>query len=61
MRRALLDFERQGLHPIALAPPVHTLHQGFWPTVLRLDQANAGLHELIGIAQFFVYRQLGWY
>jgi uncharacterized SAM-binding protein YcdF (DUF218 family) len=61
MRRALLDFERQGLHPIPLAPPVHTLHQGFWPTVLRFDQANAELHELIGIAQFFVYRQLGWY
>ena len=60
MRRSLLDFGRMGLHPIALAPPVHTLHWGFWPTSLRFAQANANLHELIGIAQFYVYRRLGW-
>lgn len=61
MRRALLDFDRQGLQPLAMAPPIHALQRGFWPTVRRMEQADADLHELIGIAQFFVYRKLGWY
>ena len=61
MRRSLLDFQRQGLLPSPMAPPLHTLQQGWWPTVLRLAQAEADLHELIGVAQFHVYRQIGWY
>jgi hypothetical protein len=34
---------------------------GVLPRRSNLAAANVALHELIGIAQFHVYRALGWF
>jgi uncharacterized SAM-binding protein YcdF (DUF218 family) len=61
MRRALLDFRRFGIDP----QPVFANHPdariGLLPRWRNLVAAEQALHELIGIAQFHVYRRLGWF
>jgi uncharacterized SAM-binding protein YcdF (DUF218 family) len=61
MPRALLDFHRFGLAPEPVASSGRTARCGLLPRRPNLYTANVALHELIGLAQFHVYRALGWF
>ncbi len=61
MPRALMDFHRFGLTPDPVASNVRVAKRGIVPRRPNLASANIALHELIGIAQFRVYRALGWF
>ncbi len=60
MRRALLMFERFGLAPQPVYANRRDANPGLLPRWRNLANAERALHELIGIAQFHVYRWLGW-
>ena len=59
MPRALLDFRRLGLNPQPAVSDARQVPVGWLPRSSTLVSANVALHELIGIAQFHVYRALG--
>ncbi|MEZ0605351.1 YdcF family protein [Paraburkholderia sp. IW21] len=61
MPRALLDFHRFGLTPQPLISGARHAHLGVLPRYDNLVNAEIALHELIGIAQFHVYRAIGWF
>jgi uncharacterized SAM-binding protein YcdF (DUF218 family) len=61
MPRALMDFHRFGLAPEPIASSGRVVRRGLLPRRSNLIAANVALHELIGIAQFHVYRALGWF
>jgi uncharacterized SAM-binding protein YcdF (DUF218 family) len=61
MPRALLDFHRFSLAPEPVASSGRVAKRGLLPRWSNLVSANVALHELIGIAQFHVYRALGWF
>ncbi|MBR8301588.1 YdcF family protein [Burkholderia dolosa] len=61
MRRALLDFRRFGIDPQPVYANRRTARTGWLPRWRNLVNAEQALHELIGIAQFHVYRRLGWF
>jgi uncharacterized SAM-binding protein YcdF (DUF218 family) len=61
MRRALLDFHRFGLAPEPVISNTRQVRIGLLPRYENLVSAELALHELIGIAQFHVYRLLGWF
>ena len=61
MPRALLDFDRFGLSVQPVVSNVRAARCGALPRLSNLVNANIALHELIGIAQFHVYRTLGWF
>ncbi len=61
MPRALMDFQRFGLAPEPVASSGRTVRRGLLPRRANLVAANIALHELIGMAQFHVYRALGWF
>lgn len=61
MPRALLDFHRFGLAPQPVAARGRVVRCGLLPRRPNLASANVALHELIGLAQFHVYRALGWF
>ena len=61
MPRALLDFRRFALMPEPMASSGRGVKLGLLPRWSNLSSANVALHELIGIAQFHVYRALGWF
>ena len=61
MPRALLDFHRFGLAPQPVASRGRPVRCGLLPRRPNLAAANIALHELIGIAQFHVYRAFGWF
>lgn len=61
MPRALLDFHRFGLTPELLISNRRTAHRGWLPRLDNLVNADLALHELIGIAQFYVYCTIGWF
>ncbi|CAD6508559.1 hypothetical protein LMG28140_00167 [Paraburkholderia metrosideri] len=61
MPRALLDFHRFGLAPQPLISSARRAELGVLPRFENLKSAEIALHELIGIAQFHVYRALGWF
>jgi uncharacterized SAM-binding protein YcdF (DUF218 family) len=61
MPRALLDFHRFGLTPHPVVSNTRHVRVGVLPRYDNLVNANIALHELIGIAQFHVYRLLGWF
>jgi uncharacterized SAM-binding protein YcdF (DUF218 family) len=61
MPRALLDFHRFSLAPEPIASGGRVAKLGLLPRWSNLVCANVALHELIGIAQFHVYRALGWF
>lgn len=61
MPRALLFFHRFGLAPEPVASSGRSARCSLKPRRPNLFAANLALHELIGIAQFHVYRALGWY
>jgi uncharacterized SAM-binding protein YcdF (DUF218 family) len=61
MPRALLDFHRFGLAPQPLISNAIGARLGVLPRYDNLVSAETALHELIGIAQFHVYRAIGWF
>lgn len=61
MPRALLDFDRFGLPVQPVVSNAREVRCGALPRLSNLVNANIALHELIGIAQFHVYRALGWF
>lgn len=61
MRRALLDFRRFGIDPQPVYANLRRAQTGWLPRWLNVANAEQALHELIGIAQFHVYRWLGWF
>ncbi|PRE03340.1 hypothetical protein C6P77_04785 [Burkholderia ambifaria] len=61
MRRALLDFRHFGIDPQPVYSNRWRAQLGWLPRWRNLENANQALHELVGIAQFHVYRWLGWF
>lgn len=61
MERAMLDFARFGLAPQPVVSNAREIRTGVMPRLSNLVNANIALHELIGRAQFHVYRALGWF
>ncbi|WP_245746780.1 YdcF family protein [Paraburkholderia lycopersici] len=61
MRRAMLDFHRFGMDPLPVVSNVRRVQRGVLPRLANLKVAEIALHELIGIAQFYAYRMLGWF
>jgi uncharacterized SAM-binding protein YcdF (DUF218 family) len=61
MPRALLDFQRFGMTPEPVISSTRHVRLGVLPRYDNLVDANIALHELIGLAQFYVYRRLGWF
>ncbi|WP_245163670.1 YdcF family protein [Burkholderia latens] len=61
MRRALLNFRRFGIDPQPVYANRRRAETGWLPRWHNLADADRALHELIGIAQFHVYRWLGWF
>ena len=61
MPRALLDFHRFGLAPQPVISNTRYVQVGLFPRYDNLVNAETALHELIGIAQFHVYRLIGWF
>jgi len=61
MPRALLDFRRFGTNPLPVVSSTRQALTGWWPRLSNLQSAETALHELIGIAQFHVYRMIGWF
>lgn len=61
MPRALMDFRRFGLAPEPVPSNERVARRGLLPRRSNLTAANIALHELIGMAQFHVYRALGWF
>ncbi|MBF5014293.1 YdcF family protein [Burkholderia pseudomultivorans] len=61
MRRALLDFRRFGIDPQPVYANRRDAQTGWLPRWRNIVNAEQALHELVGIAQFHVYRLLGWF
>jgi uncharacterized SAM-binding protein YcdF (DUF218 family) len=61
MRRAMLDFQRFDMNPLPAVSDVRSVERGLLPRVANLKTTETALHELIGIAQFYVYRMIGWF
>nr|WP_233829374.1 YdcF family protein [Paraburkholderia sp. ZP32-5] len=61
MPRALLDFRCFGIAPQPQISSARHARLGVLPHVGNLVAAEIALHELIGIAQFHVYRAIGWF
>jgi uncharacterized SAM-binding protein YcdF (DUF218 family) len=61
MPRAMLDFHRFGYAPSPVVSNVRYAKCGWLPRLSNLVAAETALHELVGIAQFHVYRRIGWF
>jgi uncharacterized SAM-binding protein YcdF (DUF218 family) len=61
MPRALLDFHRFGMAPVPVVSNARHARRGVLPRYENLVSAEIALHELIGLAQFHVYRAIGWF
>ncbi|MBN3789371.1 YdcF family protein [Burkholderia sp. Ac-20353] len=61
MRRALLDFRRFDIEPQPVFANRRDATTGWLPRWQNLANAEQAAHELVGIAQFHVYRWLGWF
>jgi uncharacterized SAM-binding protein YcdF (DUF218 family) len=61
MPRALLDFHRFELTPQPVIANTRRIRLGLMPRLDNLVNADLAMHELIGIAQFYVYRKIGWF
>ncbi|WP_245982585.1 YdcF family protein [Trinickia fusca] len=61
LHRSLLDFARFGLAPQPVSSNTRRAQVGLTPRWTNLIGANIALHELFGLAQFHLYRALGWF
>ncbi|MET5116055.1 ElyC/SanA/YdcF family protein, partial [Burkholderia pseudomallei] len=57
MKRALLDFERVGFAPQPVYANRRDARLGWLPRAANLANAELALHEIVGVAQFHVYRR----
>lgn len=60
LRRSLVDFRHFGMTPIPVSADQLEATLAFWPLASNLELCDAALHEYVGIAQFHVYKALGW-
>ncbi|MCC8401531.1 YdcF family protein [Paraburkholderia sp. MMS20-SJTN17] len=61
MPRALLDFQCFGLEPQPEISGARYARLGLLPHIDNLKAAEIALHELAGLAQFHLYRAIGWF
>ena len=61
MPRALLDFECFGIEPQPQISSARRARLGVLPRYDNLAAAEIALHELAGLAQFHLYRAIGWF
>ena len=61
MPRALLNFHRFGMNPLPFVSNTRRARRTVLPRPENFMHAEIALHELIGIAQFHVYRRIGWF
>jgi uncharacterized SAM-binding protein YcdF (DUF218 family) len=61
MPRALLNFHRFGMNPLPFVSNTRRARHTVLPRRENFVNAEIALHELVGIAQFHVYRQIGWF
>ncbi|KXU91264.1 hypothetical protein CI15_01405 [Paraburkholderia monticola] len=61
MPRALLDFQCFGIEPQPQISSARRARLGVLPRYGNLVAAEIALHELVGLAQFHVYRAIGWF
>jgi uncharacterized SAM-binding protein YcdF (DUF218 family) len=61
MPRAVLDFRRFGWDPVPIVSGTRDAQTGWQPRLANLKSAQTALHELIGVAQFYVYCMIGWF
>jgi hypothetical protein len=61
MRRALLAFNAFGLVTQAFISNVREPKATFFPRSRGFIDAQTALHELVGLARFYVYRSLRLY
>nr|WP_233804238.1 YdcF family protein [Paraburkholderia sp. HP33-1] len=61
MPRALLDFQCFGVEPQPQISSARYVRLGMLPHLDNLKAAEIALHELAGLAQFHLYRAIGWY
>jgi hypothetical protein len=57
----MLDFHRFDMNPLPAVSNVRHVKRGLLPRPANLESAETALHELIGVAQFYVYRMIGWF
>jgi uncharacterized SAM-binding protein YcdF (DUF218 family) len=61
MPRALLDFQCFGVEPQPQISSARRVRLGVLPRYSNLVAAEIALHELAGLAQFHLYRAMGWF
>ncbi|MBC8745684.1 YdcF family protein [Paraburkholderia sp. WC7.3b] len=61
MPRALLDFQCFGIEPQPQISSARRVRLGVLPRFDNLVAAEIALHELAGLAQFHLYRAIGWF
>jgi uncharacterized SAM-binding protein YcdF (DUF218 family) len=61
MRRALLAFAAFGMHPQPAVAYIREPRSWWVPRRKGLFDSNRALHELVGIARFYVWRWVGLY
>lgn len=61
MPRALLDFQCFGVEPQPQISSGRRARLGVLPRYENLVAAEIALHELAGLAQFHLYRAMGWF
>jgi uncharacterized SAM-binding protein YcdF (DUF218 family) len=59
--RALLDFHRFGIAPVPYSSNRRALAPSWLPSLAHVENTGIAWHEWVGIAQFHVYRRLGWF
>ncbi|SPB13597.1 hypothetical protein NOV72_00861 [Caballeronia novacaledonica] len=61
MRRAMLAFDAFNLHPQPAVAYIRPELTWWLPRRKGWFDSNSALHELVGIARFYVWRWMGWY
>jgi uncharacterized SAM-binding protein YcdF (DUF218 family) len=61
MRRSLLAFDAFGLHPAPFVSNVRPCRMTVFPTRMGFVAGETAVHEIVGIARFYVWRWLRLY
>ncbi|MEJ2769704.1 YdcF family protein [Mycetohabitans sp. B46] len=59
--RALLDFHHFGINAVPFASNHRWRRPGWRPHLAHVINTRIAWHEWIGLAQFYVYRRIGWF
>lgn len=60
LKRALLYFSYFNVHPIPIPSDLITIRLSKFPLGYNLAMNDFAVHEIIGIARFYIYNFLGW-